>query len=241
MPEGRRRPKIVCNISDIKLINTTTVRAQAANELRDRILTGRLRPGDRLDLDRLTAEFGISRTPVREALLELSYEGLVAITPRSGMAVVGITPDDAVDNFAILAALAGKGAEMATGRITPGELDELRALAADVESADDVVAANRRFHRAINLAARSTRLSTHIRQAVRVVPGNYFALFPEQAERSRREHAALLDAMGRGDAPAARTIMEQHVLSAGEALGGWLAGLAAAEAPAAERIAAPNA
>ena len=110
--------KLICNISDIKLISST-VRAQAANELRDRILTGRLQPGDRLDLDHLTAEFGISRTPIREALLELSYEGLVAITPRSGMAVVGITPEDAVDNFAILATLAGKAAEMATVRISP--------------------------------------------------------------------------------------------------------------------------
>ena len=102
-PSGRT-PNLICNISDIKLV-TTTVRTQAANELRDRILTGRLQPGDRLDLDQLTAEFGISRTPIREALLELSYEGLVEITPRSGMAVVGITPEDAVDNFAVLAAL----------------------------------------------------------------------------------------------------------------------------------------
>ena len=219
-------PNLICNISDIKLISTT-VRAQAADELRDRILTGRLRPGDRLDLEQLTAEFGISRTPVREALLELSYEGLVAITPRSGVAVVGITPDDAVDNFAILAALAGKGAEMATGRITPEELRQLRDLAAAVHGNGDVVAANRRFHRTINLAARSPRLLTYMRQAVRVVPGNYFELFPEQEERSRNEHAALLNAMERGDAGAARRIMEVHVLTAGEALGDWLAATAA--------------
>jgi DNA-binding GntR family transcriptional regulator len=211
------------------------VRAQAADELRDRILTGRLRPGDRLDLDRLTAEFGISRTPVREALLELSFEGLVAITPRSGMAVVGITPDDAVDSFAILAALAGKGAELATARITPAEFDELRTLASAVHGTGDVVAANRRFHRAINLAARSPRLLTHIRQAVRVVPGNYFELFPEQEERSRHEHAALLDAMACGDGRAARATMEAHVLTAGEALGGWLREVAAAESPAPAR------
>jgi DNA-binding GntR family transcriptional regulator len=214
--------RVVCNISDIKLISST-VRAQAASELRDRILTGRLQPGDRLDLDELTAEFGISRTPIREALLELSYEGLVAIAPRSGMAVVGITPEDAVDNFAILAALAGKGAEMATARITPEELTELRALAEAIDGADDVVAANRHFHRAINLAARSPRLLTYVRQAVRVVPGNYFELFPEQAQRSRREHAALLDAMASGDGEGARRIMEAHVLTAGEALGDWLA------------------
>ena len=61
------------------------------------------------------------------------------------------------------------------------------------------MAANRRFHRGVNLAARSPRLLTYLRQAVRVVPDNYFELFPEQEQRSRREHAALLDAMTRGD------------------------------------------
>jgi DNA-binding GntR family transcriptional regulator len=139
------------------------------------------------------------------------------------MAVVGITPEDAVDNFAILAALAGKGAELATARITPEELRDLRALAAAIGESDDVVAANRHFHRAINLAARSPRLLTYVRQAQRVVPGNYFELFPEQEQRSRREHAALLDAMERGDGSEARLLMETHVLSAGEALGTWLA------------------
>jgi DNA-binding GntR family transcriptional regulator len=225
---------LISNISDIKLISTT-VRAQAASELRDRILTGRLRPGDRLDLDELTAEFGISRTPIREALLQLSYEGLVAITPRSAVTVVGITPEDAVDNFAILAALAGKGAEMATARLSATELDELRALAAAIDDADDVVEANRRFHRAINLAARSPRLLTYVRQAQQVVPGNYFELFPEQAQRSRREHAALLEAMGRADGEEARRIMEAHVLSAGEALGDWLREMAGEDAEVAGR------
>jgi DNA-binding GntR family transcriptional regulator len=139
------------------------------------------------------------------------------------MAVVGITPEDAVDNFAILAALVGKAAEMATTRMTPDELAQLAELAHAIEGSDDVVAANRRFHRALNLGARSPRLLTYLRQAVRVVPGNYFELFPEAEQRSKREHAALLQAMTRGDAPAARAIAEAHVLSAGEALGGWLA------------------
>jgi DNA-binding GntR family transcriptional regulator len=220
-PPDRAQPTLICNISDIKLI-AETVRTQAANELRDRILTGRLRPGDRLELDVLSTEFGTSRTPIREALLELSYEGLVVITPRSGIAVIGITPQDAVDNFSVLAALAGKAAEMAAMRITPDGLDELRRLAGAIDDSDDVVLANRRFHRALNQAARSPRLLTYLRQAVRVVPGNYFELFPEQERRSRREHAALLDALARHDGPAARAVAEEHVLAAGEALGEWL-------------------
>jgi DNA-binding GntR family transcriptional regulator len=208
-------------MSDFKSIGVT-VRTRAADELRDRILTGRLKPGERLDLDQITREFGTSRTPVREALLELSYEGLVVVTPRSGITVVGLSPEDAVDNFAVLAALAGKAAEWATARISGPQLAELHELAHAVEGASDVVTANRRFHRAVNLASGSPRLLTYLRQAVRVVPNSYFQLFPEQERRSRAEHAALLDAIDRGDGVAARTIAETHVLDAGAALGKWI-------------------
>jgi DNA-binding GntR family transcriptional regulator len=145
------------------------------------------------------------------------------------MAVVGITPDDAVDNFAILAALAGKGAEMATQRMGPPELTELERLAGDIDGSDDVVGANRRFHRAVNRAARSPRLLVYLRQAIRVVPGNFFELFPEQEHRSKHEHAALLEAMAAGDASTARHVAEDHVLTAGHALGDFLAALSANE------------
>jgi DNA-binding GntR family transcriptional regulator len=216
---------------DFKSIGAT-VRGRAATELRNRILTGRLRPGERLDLDTITEEFGTSRTPVREALLELSYEGLVSVAPRSGITVLGITPRDAIDNFAVLAALTGKAAEWATTRITPAGRSELRELAAAIVTADDVVAANWRFHRALNLASGSPRLLTFLRQAVRVVPTNYFELFPEQEDRAMEEHAALLAAMERGDGTAARSIAEAHVLRAGEALGDWLlARMAGEEVP----------
>jgi DNA-binding GntR family transcriptional regulator len=190
-----------------------TVRSRAVEELRNRVLTDRLPAGERVDLDGLAAEFGTSRTPVREALLELSYEGLVVVSPRSGITVVGLSPQDAVDNFSVLALLAGKAAEWATERHT---------LADDIAEADDVVAANRAFHRAVNRCSRSPRLLTHLRQAARIVPTNYFQLFPEQRSRSQHEHAALLDAMAAGDAAAAGRLAEAHVLTAGEALGEWL-------------------
>ena len=198
------------------------MRSRAAGELRDRILTGRMQPGSRLDLDEITREFGTSRTPVREALLELSYEGLVSVSPRSGITVLGITPEDAIDNFAVLAALAGKAAEWATARISKRELDDLHRLADAIVEADDVVSANWTFHRALNLASGSPRLLTYLRQAVRVVPASYFELFPEQVRRSRAEHAALLEAISLGDAVTARTLTESHVLEAGDALGDWL-------------------
>src|SRR6202161_3814616 len=118
-----------------------TVRERAARELRDRILTGALPAGTRLDLDAITKEFATSRTPVREALLELSYDGLVRVAPRSGITVIGMSPADVLDSFTILGVLTGQAAAWAAQRMEPDELGALRELAADVarRSGDDSI------------------------------------------------------------------------------------------------------
>jgi DNA-binding GntR family transcriptional regulator len=225
-----------------------TVRARAAEELRNRILTGALAPGTRLDLDALTTEFGASRTPIREALLELSYEGLVEVAPRSGITVIGLTPRDVLDNFAILGTLAGKAAEWAAARITGDELDHIRALADDVTAAsgatagaararglggvpptgaagaakDSLVSANWRFHRAVHRASGSPRILTLIRQTVGVVPTNFFDVFPDRGEHSASDHDDLVAALARRDGAAARSAAEGHVTDAGVALARFL-------------------
>ena len=206
-----------------------TVRGRAAEELRNRILTGALAPGTRLDLDALTVEFGASRTPIREALLELSYEGLVEVAPRSGITVIGLSPRDVLDNFAILGTLAGKAAEWAAARITGVELDEIRSLAdavhRDARHPDDgaaLVAANWRFHRAVHRASGSPRIVTLIRQTVGVVPTNFFDVFPDRGQHSAADHDELVEALARRDGPAARLAAERHVTEAGQALARFL-------------------
>ncbi len=197
-----------------------TVRQRATRELRDRILTAAVAPGTRLDLDAISAEFGISRTPVREALLELSFQGLVEIAPRSGVTVLGIAPESMVDNFAILAALSGKAAEWAAQRITAPELAELELCAGSLDSAggEALVEANWRFHRLINTAARSPHLLALIRQAVRLIPSNFLAVMPVH---DNKEHESLLAALRDRRSQHAREVAEAHVLSAGESLANW--------------------
>jgi DNA-binding GntR family transcriptional regulator len=202
-----------------------TVRERAARELRDRILTGALPAGARVDLDAITEEFATSRTPVREALLELSFEGLVQVAPRSGVTVIGISPTDVKDSFTILGVLTGQAAAWAAERIEPEELGMLRELAADVvaRSGDDSIGeANWHFHQKIHHAAHSPRLMTQIKQAARVVPSNFLTLFPDHEKHSLDEHQELLDALGDKDAERARTIAERHVLDAGHSLADWL-------------------
>jgi len=202
-----------------------TVRERAARELRDRILTGTLPAGSRLDLDAITEEFATSRTPVREALLELSFEGLVRVAPRSGVTVIGISPEDVLDSFTILGVLTGQAAAWAAQRIEPDELTALRALADDVaaRSGDDSIGeANWHFHQKIHRAAHSPRLMAQIRQAARVVPTNFLTLFPEHEKHSLDDHRELLDAFADRDAARAREIAERHVLDAGRSLAEWL-------------------
>lgn len=202
-----------------------TVRERAARELRDRILTGVLPAGHRIDLDAITDEFATSRTPVREALLELSFEGLVKVTPRSGITVLGISPEDIVDSFTILGVLTGQAATWAAERVTDAEIERLRALAADVAARSgrgDIGAANWRFHQEIHRAAHSPRLLTQIKQAVRVVPSNFLALFPDHEKHALDEHGQLVDAFAARDAASARSIAERHVLDAGRSLAEWL-------------------
>jgi len=188
-----------------------TVRERAARELRDRILTGALPAGTRLDLDAITKEFATSRTPVREALLELSYDGLVKVAPRSGITVIGITPEDLLDSFTILGVLTGQAAAWAARRVTREGVERLRDLATDID-------ANWDFHREIHRAAHSRRLMAQIRQAVRVVPSNFLAMFPEHEHHSLDDHQALVSALADGDADKARGIAERHVLDAGRSL-----------------------
>ena len=202
-----------------------TVRERAARELRDRILTGALPAGSRIDLDAITTEFATSRTPVREALLELSFEGLVHVAPRSGITVIGISSKDVVDSFTILGVLTGQAAAWAAQRIKPHELVALRELAADVaaRSGDDSIGeANWRFHQEIHRAAHSPRLLAQLRQAARVVPTNFLTLFPDHEKHSLDEHDELIEAIADHDAERARSVAERHVLEAGRSLAAWL-------------------
>src|ERR1700729_1185169 len=130
-----------------------TVPDRAAREVWDRILTGPLPAGTRLDLDAISKEFATSRTPVREALVELSYDGLVRVAPRSGITVIGMSPQDVLDSFTILGVLTGQAAAWAAERVTDDGIARPRTLATDVEACAGegaIVAANWDFHREIH-------------------------------------------------------------------------------------------
>lgn len=204
-----------------------TVRDRASRIIRERILVGDLSPHSRIDLDALAEEFGTSRTPVREACLALAGEGLVRIAPRSGVTVIGVTPEDTLENFVMMAVLCGVAAAWAAERMTATELAAVRQLRSAVVSAvdtnGDTATANWSFHSEINRASRSPRLLRMLSETGRMIPMNFFDVFPEQVPCSLAEHDALVGALERRDPIAAREVTEQHFAESGRLLAGRVA------------------
>ena len=125
---------------------------RVAAELRRSILTNRRRPGDRLIEESLSAELGVSRIPIREALRVLAGEGLVEVQPRRGASVADVSLDVARDLVEVRATLEGLNARLAARHHDPAIVKELERVlkegnrAARAKSAEDLVRLNGEFH-----------------------------------------------------------------------------------------------
>jgi DNA-binding GntR family transcriptional regulator len=189
-------------------------------ELREAILTGRFEPGQVLSENSLAAEFGRSRTPVREALHRLEIEMLVERVPR-GVRVRASSPEEILDIYEVRITLEGAAAKAAAERAT--ELDRTRLRAAqramiDVEDAQAKATANRRFHEAVWTASHNPTLVDLLhRLNVHLVRYPTTTLtHGDRWEAVLREHEELLGAIEARDGEAARRIAEHHMFGARE-------------------------
>jgi DNA-binding GntR family transcriptional regulator len=209
--------------------------------LRDRILSGELPPGTFLRVDRLGEEFGVSQTPVREALQSLRADDMVRALPRRGYVVAPMARGDVGDLFAAQAHLTGELAARAAAAAGPADLAAMREADAEVArlveacevretddrgpvgrspagpagSPDDGLAlahAEHEFHAAVNRAASSRKLAWLAGCAERYLPPRFYTESAAWRAATRRSHADLLDALASGDADAARDAMARHVL-----------------------------
>lgn len=191
-----------------------TVRDRVARELRHRILLGVFRQGDRLDLDALAEEFGTSRTPVREAAMELANDDLLKVAPRSGITVRGITHSDLLDNFELMATLSGVAAGWAAERATLEDIRRMReyhdAVVTASDADGDVSLAIFDFHRCVNQSSHSSRVMALIAQTARLFPERLSEVVPSQVPCSLVEHADLVLAIEARDREKARSLMEDH-------------------------------
>jgi len=197
---------------------------EVVDYIRDLVLTGVLRPGAKIDQASVSEALDVSRSPIREALVVLSREGLVTLTPRRGATVAMLTREDIVDHYALFGVVAGRAAAMASQSMPPASVTELRAVHqqfADLEVDGDVdpevlQQLNHDFHRIINLAApgRTRWLLGHLERSV---PANYFEFADGWNVAAEAHHRAILEAIVAGDADRARQAMEAHLLASGEA------------------------
>jgi DNA-binding GntR family transcriptional regulator len=197
---------------------TSTVAARA---IRAAILDGRLAPGSPLREGDLAARLGMSRTPVREALLLLQSDGLVEIMPNRGATVRTYTTEDIEDVYTLRAMLEGYAARSATERITARQLRELHdscnryeRLRGSADKLPELVEENLRFHDIIIDAAGRDRLRAMVRQvtAVPLIYRSYMAYSGENRRTAEQAHRTITEALEQRDADQAAARMEHHVL-----------------------------
>ena len=191
--------------------------------VRDLILAGSLKPGTKIDQDAIAEALDVSRSPVREALVILSREGLVEMTPRRGASVADLTPEDIVDHYELFGMVSGRVAAMAAVSLKDDEIAQLAAIHERFErdTGEDLSALNNAFHRVINSAApRRTRWL--LRHLVRSVPARYYEFIDGWDSQAVQHHAAILQAISERDPDGAREAMEEHLHQSGLAAAEFL-------------------
>jgi DNA-binding GntR family transcriptional regulator len=198
-------------------------------KIRGQILDGKLRPGERLVEDRLSAELGVSRVPVREALRELSVEGLVRLERNRGASVTEVTPELVAELVEVRALLEGLNARLAAQRHDPKIINQLSEVlrrgneAAESGSNEQLARLNAEFHERLTEASRNSVLSEMMR-GLRERTSLAFAINGRRrAHEDWQEHAGVLAAVIAGDAELAALLATRHVHNAAAAFAESLA------------------
>ena len=190
--------------------------------LREAILKGKFKPGERLTESNLAQIFQVSRNPIREALRALQVEGLVEVNPRKGARVRLITDEEAEEIIELRADLEGINARNAARRCddqTRQALERLRTegnSAAKSGNADLLQPLNERFHSALADAGRNRYLADYVKTLRERTLWLFMSARGERAVESWHEHEAILQAVIAGDADLAALLAARHVRKVGE-------------------------
>ena len=195
----------------------------ATDRIRCQILGGKLKPGERLVEDRLSIELGVSRVPVREALLGLSREGLVRLEPRRGASVAEVTPRIVDELGEVRALREGLNARLAARRHDPEIVALLRDTlergnaAAKDGSQEELSRLNSEFHERLTEASRNSVLADTMR-SLRERTSLAFTLNGRRRARDDwQEHSGILAAVIAGDEELAALLATRHVHNAAAA------------------------
>lgn len=213
-------------IDQINLDNYKPLRELVFEALREAIISGRLRPGERLMEVQLAEELGVSRTPVREAIRKLELEGLVLMIPRRGAYVAEISMKDIADVFEIRAALEGLAAELAAQRCTSEEVEDLERSLFKISSCAErgdipaCIELDTIFHEQLMSASHNVRLVgmvANLREQIQRFRSTSLA-HPGRMKIALEEHKKIVEAIAQGDADLARQLAYDHIENAENSL-----------------------
>ena len=227
-------------------MNRNNLSERLRESIEEDIATGKLLPGTRLDEAELAKRFGVSRTPIREALRLLLGEGLVEIRPPRGAVVAQITPQRLIEMFEVMAELEGMCARLAARRMSDEELAVIEAAheacreTAAARDSDGYFYANEKFHYAIYKASHNLFLFDQASALQRKLrPYRRLQLrVRNRLQHSFNEHQAIVDALKAGDEAQIVQSVRKHVVVQGERFGDLVAGLTRMTAMSAEAEAA---
>ncbi|MET0780953.1 MAG: GntR family transcriptional regulator [Microbacterium sp.] len=208
-----------------------------AAKIRSRIMSGEIPIGAQLRQAELANDFGVSRTPIREALRQLQTGGLIDVVPNRGAVVRVPSPWEVREAYTVRAELEALAAVLSVGNASQDDVERLRAAnqamydrsIVERDEANGSALGSRRendiFHSTIAELSGNSRLARSIDEINETFPRNVSAQLLVNDSRHREEnfheHSRIIDALERGDAEGARAEMREHVLKAGEQLARW--------------------
>jgi DNA-binding GntR family transcriptional regulator len=207
------------------------------DELRERILSGQLRPGDRVPISRVARELGVSDIPAREGVKRLEADGLLEFATHKGAVVPRMGRHEIEELFAIRAELEALAVRRAAAEITADQLAELRRILdamAEAEASGDI-AAYGRLNREFHLCAYAAQSFAKLRSMIGSLWDStdwcrrIFSTDTESLRASSAEHEAIYDALARGDGDAAAAMIRAQKQRAAD----WFLARVEADAPAA--------
>lgn len=206
----------------IKLDSYKPLREIVCDTLRQAIVDGVFKPGERLMEIKLADEMGVSRTPVREAIRKMEIEGFVAMMPRRGTYVSDISVKDITDVYEIRIVLDVLAAVLSAERITEEEVLKMRSLLDDIDAHikkgefDQIVEADSAFHDVLYQASHNQRLVMMINnlrdQFTRLRMRSM--KYPGRLKNTQREHRDLVDAIASRDIDRAKATVRTHLENA---------------------------
>ncbi len=216
LDEGPRKRTATRGVQPIR---RASLHQEVVHRVREMIFEGDLAPGARVPERMLCERFGISRTPLREALMVLAAEGVIDLSPHRGATVSKLSPEELDDMFQVMESLEGLAGELACARITDAEIEEIRAMHGEMRAHYDrgerlaYFQLNQRIHhRLVEVARNPVLLDVYTGLSGRIRRARYLAnMDSDRWRQAIEEHEEILATLAARDGARLSQVLKDHL------------------------------